>query len=73
MAKLLKPTKTYHRLYIKADGDGSLTLVGGKKLAYFGVNAPKGYAIFSGAATLRKLAQAILDEVGELKHQKESR
>lgn len=47
--------------------DGEIVLVSGKKQAYLWVkvNAEHGVVTFTGAATLRKLAKAILQEVGQ--------
>ena len=65
MARVMKGDK-HHRIAIRGDNGGEVDVViGGKRRAYLWVGHPEGKVVtVSGEKTLRKLALAILAEVG---------
>jgi hypothetical protein len=70
MARIAEPENSWHLIRIISDHkDGEVLLVRGKKLAYLWVGknpgAEPGCVTIGGVKTLRKLARAILDEVGK--------
>jgi len=66
-SKVVKNQEKSHRITIKCDHrDGEIILIGGKQRAYLWIGSGGTCAThLSGAATLRKLAKAILAEVGD--------
>lgn len=67
MARACKPRDPSHAIHVKGDKGGHIDLVkGGPRLAYLWVGDARGsyVATFSGENALRKLAKAILREVG---------
>ena len=74
MARIRKTKKSYHRLTVEGDRKtGELILVRGGRYAYLWVGDgrdenptnPRACVTFCGSLTLRKLAYAILAEVGK--------
>lgn len=69
MARVLKNRFPFHRMTIEADGNaGQFLFVGSGQKSYFWagcITSDSNVATISGAATLRKLAYAILKEVGK--------
>jgi hypothetical protein len=70
MARIKKTKDSWHRLTVKGDNRGELLVVRGGRRAYLWIgNRPEEsspYCVtFSGSLTLRKLAYAILAEVGK--------
>ena len=71
MARLVKPKEKFHMITLQqpfGDHVGELTLVGTGKRSYLWSGSVEGgrCQIFSGVVALRKLAKAILKEVGEV-------
>jgi hypothetical protein len=66
MARVIKGEK-HHRITIRGDHGGEVDVVkGGKRRAYLWTGHPEGKVVtVSGEKTLRKLALAILAEVGQ--------
>lgn len=72
MARRLKPEQPWHAIRIAPDrtafrkqSDEAVLVKGGKRGTYLAVHAKSGFASFTGEATLRALAKAILKEVGD--------
>ena len=65
-SRVVRARKSHHRLSISTDNGMDLDLVKGRRDAYIWIGHPDNGAYFtsvSGAACLRRLAEAILKEV----------
>jgi hypothetical protein len=64
MARVIKNQENWHRITIKGDRNGDVTLVGAGRNAYLSCHGgDEKHVSVSGSATLRKLAHAILRTV----------